>query len=173
MGQHGGDDLRLVAVAFGKQRPDRAVDQARDERLLLGRPALALEIAAGDAAGGEGLFLVIDGERKEIDAGLWLPWRRRRSREPWSRHRSRATAPSAWRAILPVSSTSLRPAQSSSSRWISNIHSSSLGKGEVQGQSKTARSCENHYDSTWRSCHEHWSSPWFARRPDAAALPDI
>ena len=34
-----------------------------------GRP-FALEIAAGNAAGGEGLFLIIDGEREEIAAGL-------------------------------------------------------------------------------------------------------
>ena len=66
MRQHGDDDLRVVAVAGGKQRADRPVDQAGDQRLLFRRPPLALEIAAGDAAGGEGLFLVVDGEREEI-----------------------------------------------------------------------------------------------------------
>ena len=71
--EHGGDDLGLAAEAFGEERADRAVDQARGQRLLLGRPALALEVAAGDLAGGEGLLLVVDGEREEIDARLLLP----------------------------------------------------------------------------------------------------
>ncbi len=68
--QHGHDHLRVVAVALGEQRADRPVDQAGDQRLLLGRASLALEIAAGDAAGREGLFLIVDGERKEVLAGL-------------------------------------------------------------------------------------------------------
>ena len=53
---------------LGEQRPDRTVDEARGERLLLGGTALALEIAAGDLAGGEGLFLVVHGEREKVDA---------------------------------------------------------------------------------------------------------
>jgi hypothetical protein len=51
--QHGDDDLRLVLVAIGEQRADRPVDQARGQRLELGRAAFALEEAAGDLAGGE------------------------------------------------------------------------------------------------------------------------
>ena len=66
--QHGDDHLGFVAPAVDEQRADRAVDQAGDQRLLLGRPALALEIAAGNAARGVGLFLVVDGERQEVDA---------------------------------------------------------------------------------------------------------
>ena len=38
--------------AFDEERPDRAVDQAGGQHLLLGRPALAFEEAAGDLAGG-------------------------------------------------------------------------------------------------------------------------
>ena len=68
MRQHRADDLRLVAEAVGEERPDRAVDQARDQRLLLARPALALEEAAGNLARRERLFLVVDGQREEIDA---------------------------------------------------------------------------------------------------------
>src|SRR5262249_32621224 len=49
---------------------DRTVDQAGDQRLLLGRSAFALEIAARDAARRVGLFLVVAGERQEIDARL-------------------------------------------------------------------------------------------------------
>ncbi len=70
--QHGDDDLRLAAPAFGKQRPDRPVDEAGDQRLLLARAPFALEIAARDAPGREGLLLVVDGERQEVDAGPGL-----------------------------------------------------------------------------------------------------
>ena len=70
--QRGDDDLRVAAVALGEQRPDRPVDQARDQRLVLGRAAFALEIAAGNAARGVEFFLVVDGERQEIDAVLRL-----------------------------------------------------------------------------------------------------
>src|SRR5215208_7878452 len=66
------DDLRLVAVTLDEQGADRAVDQAGDERLLLGRTALALEIAAGNAAGRVGALLVVYREREEVDAGLRL-----------------------------------------------------------------------------------------------------
>ena len=66
--QHGDDHLGLVAPAVDEQRTDRTVDQAGDQRLLLGRTALALEIAAGNAASCVGLFLVVDGQRQEVDA---------------------------------------------------------------------------------------------------------
>ena len=66
--QHGDDDLGLVAPAVDEQRTDRAVDQAGDQRFLLGRTAFALEVAAGNAARGVGLFLVVDGQRQEVDA---------------------------------------------------------------------------------------------------------
>ena len=64
----GDDHLGLVAPAIDEQRTDRAVDQTGDQRLLLGRPAFALEIAAGNAARGVGLFLIVDGQRQEVDA---------------------------------------------------------------------------------------------------------
>ena len=70
--QHGDGHLGVAAPAVGEQRADRAVDQARDQRLAFGRTALALEIAAGNPAGGVVFFRVIDGERKEIDAFLRL-----------------------------------------------------------------------------------------------------
>ena len=68
MRQHGDDDLGLVAPAIDEQRADRPIDQAGDQRLLLGGPAFALEIAAGNAARGIGLFDVVDGQRQEVDA---------------------------------------------------------------------------------------------------------
>ena len=75
--QRGDDDLRLAAPAVGEQRTDRAVDQAGDQRFLFGRPAFALEIAAGNAAGGVEFFLVVDGERQEVDAFARLLGRHR------------------------------------------------------------------------------------------------
>src|SRR5439155_14044874 len=68
----GADDLRLVAEAAGEQRADRPVDQARGQHLLLARPTLALEETARDLAGSEGLLLVVDGQREEVDPWLRL-----------------------------------------------------------------------------------------------------
>ena len=90
MGEDGGDDLGLAAETVGEERADRAVDEAGGQRLLLARPAFALEEAAGDLAGGEGLLLVVHGEREEIDPRLLGAWRRRRWRAPRSRRRWRA-----------------------------------------------------------------------------------
>ena len=70
--QHGDGHLRVAAPAVGEQRTDRAVDQARGQRVLFGRPAFALEIAAGNAARRVIFFGVVDGERKEVDAFLRL-----------------------------------------------------------------------------------------------------
>src|SRR3546814_15887447 len=64
--QHRADHLRLVLVALREQRADRPVDEAGDQGLLLRRPALALEEAARDLPRGEGLLLVVHGEREEI-----------------------------------------------------------------------------------------------------------
>ena len=64
------DDLRLILEAFDEERADRAIDQARRQRLFLGRSAFALEVAAGDLARSVRAFLIVHGEREEIDAGL-------------------------------------------------------------------------------------------------------
>ncbi len=70
MRQHRGHDLHFVLEALHEQRADRTVDQAGDQGLLLGRTAFTLEIATRDLAGGEGLFLVVHGQREEIQARL-------------------------------------------------------------------------------------------------------
>src|SRR6266702_6880119 len=62
------DHLGLVAPAVDEQRADRAVDQAGDQRFLFGRPSFALEVAARNASRSVGLFLIIDGQRQEVDA---------------------------------------------------------------------------------------------------------
>ncbi|MNL11361.1 hypothetical protein D3C87_1321930 [compost metagenome] len=64
------DDLRVVLVAFREERADRTVDQAGNESFVFARTAFALEVAAGDLAGRVGLFLVVDGQREEVLAGL-------------------------------------------------------------------------------------------------------
>ncbi|GJD74826.1 hypothetical protein CFIICLFH_3064 [Methylobacterium goesingense] len=72
MGQDGDDDLGVVAPALDEEGADRAVDEAGDQGLLLGRAALALEVPAGNAAGGVGTLLVVHGQRQEVDSGLGL-----------------------------------------------------------------------------------------------------
>ena len=66
MRQDGSNHLDFIAEAFREKRADRAVNQARRQRFELRRPAFTLEEAARDLAGGEGLFLVMHGEREEI-----------------------------------------------------------------------------------------------------------
>ena len=70
--QHGDGDLRIAAPAFGEQRTDRPIDQARGERILFSGAAFALEVAARNPAGGVIFFGIVDGQRKEIDAFLGL-----------------------------------------------------------------------------------------------------
>ncbi|MNF70112.1 hypothetical protein D3C84_520120 [compost metagenome] len=73
VGRHdGADDLHFVHEAFGEQRADRAVDQARGQGFLLARTAFTLEEATRDAAGGVGLFLVVHGQREEALARIGL-----------------------------------------------------------------------------------------------------
>ena len=63
---HQADDLHLVLESVGKQGPDRPVDEARRQRLLLDGRALSLEVAAGDSAAGVGALAVLHGQRKEV-----------------------------------------------------------------------------------------------------------
>ena len=66
--QHGRDDLRLVAVLLGEERPDRAVDEAADEHLAIREARFALEEAAGNLARRGGLLDEIHRQREEVDA---------------------------------------------------------------------------------------------------------
>ena len=115
--ENGDDDLRLVLVAIGEQRADRAVDEARGQRLVLGRTAFALEVAARDLAGGEVFFLVVDGQREEVAGPAWRSWPMTTVASSTVSPRVASTAPSAWRAILPVSRVSGWPPQLSSTLW--------------------------------------------------------
>ena len=66
--QHERDNLRLVAPARRKQRTDRPIDHAARQHFLFGRLAFALEKSARDAARCVGVFLVVDRQRKKVDA---------------------------------------------------------------------------------------------------------
>ncbi|MCC2654872.1 MAG: hypothetical protein K0Q60_5039 [Microvirga sp.] len=70
--EHGHDNLGVVLVALDEEGADRAVDEAGDQGLLLGRTAFALEIAARDATSGVGALLVVHREREEVETGLRL-----------------------------------------------------------------------------------------------------
>ena len=59
------EDLDLVPEPVGEERADGPVDQARRQRLLVGRPALALEEAAGEGALRREPLAVVDGEGEE------------------------------------------------------------------------------------------------------------
>ena len=63
------EDLHFVFEAFGEERPDGAVDDARRRDFVVGRPALALQKAAGDLAGGVGLLAILDGQREVRKVG--------------------------------------------------------------------------------------------------------
>ena len=52
-------------------RIGRSISREVSVSFSVGRP-FALEIAAGDAARGEVFFLVVDGEREEVDSDLRL-----------------------------------------------------------------------------------------------------
>ena len=60
-------DLDLVAQAGDKRRAQRPVNQAAGEDRVRGRPSLAAEERAGDAARGIHPLLDVDGQREEVE----------------------------------------------------------------------------------------------------------
>ena len=92
IGEDRGDNLRVATEVIGEQRPDRPVDQAGSEGFAVGGAPFALEIPAGNSSRGERLFLVVDGEGKEILAGLCLlggdDGRQHRGFTPGGEHRA-------------------------------------------------------------------------------------
>ncbi len=66
-GEDADDDLGLVVPAVGEERADGAVDDAGEEGLPLGGPALAAEERAGDAAAAGELLLVVHRQGQERD----------------------------------------------------------------------------------------------------------
>ena len=96
------DDLRVVEVALREERTQRAVGHAAGEDFLFGRTAFALEVAAGEFAGGGGFFAVVDGEREQVLAFLDLGGGDGGDEDDGVAERT-VTAPSASLASLPVS----------------------------------------------------------------------
>ena len=72
IGKHRRDDLGLAAEFVGKQRTDRPIDEARNQRLPVRRASLALQIAARNAARRKRLLLVVNGEGEKVLPRLGL-----------------------------------------------------------------------------------------------------
>ena len=68
MARRGADNLGFIAEAIHEQGSDRPVDQARGQCFFFRRSAFTFEKAAGDLTCGIGLFHIVNGQRKEIDA---------------------------------------------------------------------------------------------------------
>ncbi len=80
-GEQQADDLGLARVALGKERPQRPVDHPGGEDLLLVRPSLALEEAAGDLAARVVALAVVDREGQEVESHPRLALRARRRQD--------------------------------------------------------------------------------------------
>ena len=65
-GEHGFDDLHLIAQGVREQRTQRTVDDAAGENGLGARAALTAEERARDLAGGIHLLFHVDGQREEV-----------------------------------------------------------------------------------------------------------
>jgi ferrous iron transport protein A len=63
-------DLHFVAELVGEQRADRAIDQPAGQHFVVGDAPFAAAEAAGYAARRGELLAVLDGQRKEVLAGL-------------------------------------------------------------------------------------------------------
>jgi hypothetical protein len=105
--RHGVDDhMHFVEETFGEQRTDRAVDQAAGQGFKFAGLGFALEEAAGDLACGVGLLDVVNGQGKKSWPGL-EPLEATTVASTTVPSMSTSTAPVAWRAISPVSMTTL------------------------------------------------------------------
>src|SRR6185437_17053497 len=67
-GKYEGDHLSFTTEAFLEQRPHRAVDLAAGQDFALAWAALTLDEAAGNASAGVGVFAIVNGQRKKVDA---------------------------------------------------------------------------------------------------------
>jgi hypothetical protein len=66
--EHRCRQLCLVTIAVRKQRPQRSVDKARGENLLVAQPCFPFEEAPGNPARGVGFLDVVHREREEVDS---------------------------------------------------------------------------------------------------------
>ncbi len=68
--EEGGDDLGVVEVALGEERPQGAVGHATGEDFLFGGAAFTFEVATGEFADGGGALAVFNSQGEEILAFL-------------------------------------------------------------------------------------------------------
>src|SRR6185437_16875041 len=71
----GDEDLRLVLVAFGEQRPDGPIDDSRRKDLCVLWTSLALDEAARDLARRVSLVAVFDREGEEWERAFLVAHR--------------------------------------------------------------------------------------------------
>ncbi len=71
-GEHQGNNLGLIAEAFGKEWADRTVNLAGGQDFTFAGTAFTLNKAAGDSSTGVGIFAIINGEREKIDSLAWV-----------------------------------------------------------------------------------------------------
>ena len=158
--QRGDDDLRFAAPAVGEQRTDRAIDQARNQRFLFGRTAFTLEVAAGNAAGGVIFFLVVDGQRQEVDA-----FARLLGGDDGGEHGGLAVAGEHGAVGLTRDFAGLEdertptPIEFNSMNIKHCVFLSWFSASALKAMSKTARDCAHRRvmrdaNSVWRSCHD-------------------
>ena len=60
------DDLGVVEVALGEERPEGTIDHPACKNLLFGGATFPAEVASRNAADGGSLFLVLDGKGEEV-----------------------------------------------------------------------------------------------------------
>ncbi len=160
MAEDGGDNLRLASVAVGEERADWPVDQAGGQRLLFARTALALEEAAGNLAGGEGLLLVVHGEREEVDPGALLG-----GADDGGQHRGLAIGSQHRTVRLACDPAGLQHERASRPfdfdsldiKHGSSFHTSRGREGEPWTRRQEALPHDNPRESVWRSCHGPFS----------------
>ena len=98
---------------FGKQRPDRPIDQPAGENFFFRGTPLALDEAARNFSGGVSVFAIVHRERKEARSRFGLFGHASGDEHDRVPERT-TTAPFACLAILPVSRVIFRPPRSTS-----------------------------------------------------------
>ena len=68
MSQHRANDLRLIPKACREQWTNWAINQARGQRLFLAGASFAFEKPTGNLTSSKGLFLIVNSQRKKINA---------------------------------------------------------------------------------------------------------
>jgi hypothetical protein len=118
--EDGADDLYLVVVVLGEERPYGPVGEPGGQDGPVGRPALALEEAAGDLARRRHPLLYVHAQGRKVAPGRGLDERvavESRTVSPsWT-----VTEPPACLASLPVSSTTERSPTGISRRMLSPL----------------------------------------------------